>query len=312
MTNSTKPPPNAPPERNQHFVSAFYLHRFLATDLPPRTNQGLWCVDIENGTIDVAHPRDVASAEYLYEQEDPSSPLPRIEPLLNVVETRTAPVLAAIEEDVPPSDEVDLRQLSLYLALQVARTPTGRRYMKAHLDAQRAAAIVLPADAQTFPRPKDKVMAAFWDIARHLENTPDTPDAPLLHSLVSAVRDLEPKIARAYERRGWLPLQAPPGYSYATCDHPAAIFVHPGTSLEQAARGEGSTHIVFPQSPRNLLVICLDPRSCTAVDFHEGPHVDDVNDLMLYTADKHVFCASRPLAERMLQRIPEMRASRKG
>jgi hypothetical protein len=264
---------------------------------------------LDTKRIDTYSTKTVANVEHLYEQKDVSSPLPRIEPLLKLIEDRAAPVLKALEEETP-RDDVVLRYLSLYVAVQVLRTPLGRRFMQTHLDHERATGIVHPSEGRALPRPRDPVMAAFWDIARHLEANPDTPDAPLLHSLVGAVGDLEPKLAAAWPAGGWLFLQAPKGYAYTTSDQPAAIFAHPGTTLQEASSARGTAHVVFPQSPKNLLVICLNPRECTAVDVHEGLHVDVVNDLVIFSADRYVFASTRALAERAVQRAATVRAKR--
>jgi hypothetical protein len=78
-------------EIDQHFVSQFYLRNFLATDLPSGANRALWVADLDTKRIDTYSTKTVANVEHLYEQKDASSPLPRIEPLLKLIEDRAAP-----------------------------------------------------------------------------------------------------------------------------------------------------------------------------------------------------------------------------
>lgn len=299
------------PEIDQHYVSKFYLRKFIARDLPPGANRQLWVADLDTKRVETRSPTTISNLEYFYEQRDPSSPLPRIETVLKMVEDRVAPVLKALEAEAPP-DNLDLRPLCLFIALQVARTPLGRRTMEAQLERERAESTIHRPEGDAFPRPRDKLMAIFWDIARYLEANPNAPDAALLNTVVRAVRDFVPKLQRAAEKEGWLFLEAPEGYAYTTSDQPAVILAQEGTSFEDASAGRGTVHVVFPQSPKNLLVICLDPSRCAAPAVHAGLHVDKVNDLVLFSAETQVYCSTRALAERALWRAPDVRSYRKG
>lgn len=294
----------AAPERGQHFVPRFYLKKFLATDIPASANKELWVADLVTSEVRLRSPRSVAKRDYFYEEQKLNSSLPRIETMLKAVEDRAAKVLRATEAGFPPAAAIDVG-LHLYIALQVARTPQARQMMAAHVQTAGANHDHPPWDPT--PRPRDPLLAMFWDVARHLQQNPSSPDAPLLNTIVRAVRDLLPKLWRSET----LPFEAPAGFAYTTSDQPAMIYVHENACPEEAHAGRGTVHVLFPQSPKLLLIFCLDPGHCIAPNIHRGLFIDQVNDLVVLSAESQVFSSTRRLAERALERAEEIRTLRR-
>src|SRR5262249_5714099 len=117
---------------NQHFVPRFYLNAWV-DPTRPTLNRELWCVDLRYRSIRRASPRKVANHIDFNEYSSMVRGTRSLEDAYKFHEDETAPVLKAIGAGCSIRYDQHFEALMRFLALQIARTPTGREYMERHL-----------------------------------------------------------------------------------------------------------------------------------------------------------------------------------
>ncbi len=296
----------SPPEAEQHWAPRFYLAKFVAVDRPAKANKEVWVADLDAKRVYRRSPKSIAKAHHFYEQTDTTSTVPRIEPLMKLIEDEAAPVLRALDQ--PIAAKPNIFPLLMFIAMQIARTPLARRTMQYQLTRERTTPslapigvpLVAPGDVE------DPLLHRLLTLAHHLEANPTSPDAALLNTVLRPVRDLLPKLVKA----SWFHFDAPTGFEYVTSDHPAMLVTPQGTELKEASAGR-KLHAVFPLSPRSVFVGCLDNEQCETPALHVAPHVDRINRLVVFGAETQVYCSRRVIAETVLRVADSVRATRK-
>lgn len=118
---------------DQHFVSRFYLDAWVDPTLLPSMNRELWRVDLHYGDIRRASPRSVGYEPDHNEYRDKFQGTRSLEDAYKFHEDAAVLVLQAIGAGYGTVDDQQFEALMRFLALQIARTTTGREYMEQHL-----------------------------------------------------------------------------------------------------------------------------------------------------------------------------------
>jgi hypothetical protein len=118
---------------DQHFVSRFYLDAWVDPTRPTSANRELWRVDLHYGDIRRASPRSVGYQPDHNEYSDRFRGTRSLEGEYKFYEDEAVPVLQAIGAGCGTVNDQQFEALMRFLALQIARTPTGREYMEQHL-----------------------------------------------------------------------------------------------------------------------------------------------------------------------------------
>jgi hypothetical protein len=117
----------------QHFVPRLYLDAWVDPTLPTSANRGLWRVDLRHRDIQPASPRGVGFERDHNEYYDKSRGTRSLEDAYKFHEDAVVPMLKAIGAGRSTLNDHQLEALMRFLALQIARTPTGHEYMEQHL-----------------------------------------------------------------------------------------------------------------------------------------------------------------------------------
>lgn len=294
------------PEAEQHWAPRFYLAKFVAVDRPANANKEVWVADLDAKRVYRRSPMSIAKGRHFYEQTDPTSTVPRIEPLMKMIEDQAAPVFLALDD--PAGTKPNISPLLMFIAMQIARTPLARRTMKYRLELERADPSLTPV-TPPLESPDDvdeTLLRHLLVLAHHLEKNPQSPDAALLNTVIRPVRDLLPKLARA----NWFSFEAPNGFAFVTSDHPAMLVTAEGTPLSESAAGR-KLHVLFPLSPTGVMVGCLDGAGCDAPALHQAPAVNRVNRLSVLGAEHQVYCSRKVIADDVLRVADAVRAQRR-
>ena len=118
---------------DQHFVPRFYLDAWVDPTLPTSANRELWRLDLRYGNIRRASPRSVANQIDFNEYTDMLRGTRSLEDEYKLHEDAASPVLKAIRAGHNNPNDQQFQALMRFLALQVTRTPTGRKSMEQYL-----------------------------------------------------------------------------------------------------------------------------------------------------------------------------------
>ena len=120
-------------KQDQHYTPQFYLDAWVDPTLPRSMNRGLWRVDLHNRDIRRRSPSSVGYEINHNEYSDKLRGTRSLEKEYGCHETAAAPVLKVIGAGCGTVSDQQFETLMRFLALQIARTPTGREYMERHL-----------------------------------------------------------------------------------------------------------------------------------------------------------------------------------
>lgn len=115
-----------------HFVPQFYLNVFVDPNSRGHNTPYLWVADLQAGTVEQRSVKNVARITGFYDWKELGDKAPSIESIFSQIESRTATVIRKLRSGNFKLTEKERYHLSVFLGLQLARTP---RFRKAGQDA---------------------------------------------------------------------------------------------------------------------------------------------------------------------------------
>lgn len=110
-----------------HFLPQFYLDAFVDPSSRDSHNPFLWVVELQSKTLKRRAPKNVASITGFYDWRELKDIAPSIESIYSQIESRTARVMRKLWNGDLRLTAKDKYHLSIFLGLQLTRTPRFRR-----------------------------------------------------------------------------------------------------------------------------------------------------------------------------------------
>lgn len=235
--------------KKQHYVPRLYLESFA--------RRGHLCVfDKTTGKVFWSSLRDVASQRFFYELPEldrVAGVAQALEKFFHPFEQAAAAVLKSLRASLDGGDFVAITReqridLSLFLALQMLRTPESREHsVQLSLALHKEAFIVWLQD-------REPELAATARETFGLEMTEDEQIRTQARTLLDD--EQRDRIAEILYQHYWVVLENPFSSPFVTSDHPACnhgTLSHPVRSMQGLA--STGAEILFPLSPKYLLLI---------------------------------------------------------
>ena len=234
--------------KKEHYVPERYLEAFAQDDQ-------LYVFDKEAGKVFVSNIRDTASQRYYYDvpeldQETGVSQV--IEKFFHPFEGAAATVLNDLRSSLDEGSFVAVTKnqridLSLFLALQMLRTPEAReRFVQLTLALKKQEFLSWVRDRRS-DFPMDESM---FDLVMDEDHQLRT------HARAILDHDLRDRLAEIIYQHYWIVLENPFQMPFITSDHPACnhgTVAHPVRSMQGLA--SFGAEVLFPLSPTHLLLI---------------------------------------------------------
>ncbi len=118
--------------KKHHFVPQFYLNAFVDLNSRGHNTPYLWVADLQAGTVEQRSVKNVACITGFYDWKELGDRAPSIESIFSQIESRTAMIVRKLRNGDLKLTEKERYHLSIFLGLQLARTP---RFRKAGQDA---------------------------------------------------------------------------------------------------------------------------------------------------------------------------------
>jgi len=288
-----------------HFVPQFYLKGFVDPSSQDSRNPYLWIVDLQNGTVKRRGPENVANIAGFYQWEELGDGIPSVEKLLSQVESRAAPVISRLREDISsmfPMSMQDRLDVSFFLGCQLARTPSSRKLVENSMQVwgqdricelvqdeewlrQRLKGSVEDPSDDGSRLTAERIRRDFLEGRLVVRPRPD--------HVLGATLELAHKYAEMiFIEMYWLFLLVEREASLLTSDHP--VFTGKAQQMSSGGRRIPEHEIAFPISPSGLLLLHQYERLrvVEGIDALVGDRVDKVNHITLRNANRYVFCSS--------------------
>ncbi len=289
-----------------HFVPQFYLKGFVDPSSTRTRNPYLWVVDLQKRTVKRRAPKNVAKIAGYYDWEELGDGVPSVEILFSQLESMVAPLFSRLRSNDFRITLEDRLNLSLFLGIQVARTPFSRKIIENGIRSHAYAWVSeLIDDEDRFRALLEKSRVGIASgltpesIRRDLfeEKTlrlVPRPDSVLAGTLDIALRLSQVILVEAY----WMFLLAQGGSSFLTSDHPVSVGKAKQTEIGGIRTPE--LEIAFPISPscflwvrKNELCGAVEGVDSFEIESLEADKVKQFNQKMLNIVDRYVFCASK-------------------
>ena len=274
-----------------HFLPRFYLNAFVDPSSRDLRNPFLWVVELQSKILKQKAPKNVASITGFYDWRELKAIAPLIEPIYSQIESRTACVMRKLWNGDLGLTDKDKYHLSIFLGLQLTRTPRFRRasqdaMIKYVLD--RAENLV--GDEECLQKSLDKFNVE--DIKSFVKNrrfnVVPNPDHILQMTLKSGLA-----FSVLIFAMQWLFVIAREELRFFTSDVPVALLTPDAKPrrIDFDAYYNSELEISFPISPSCILLL-REQEFPENVAFAGDDVVNEINRRIFPVADKYVFCSS--------------------
>ncbi|MBM4432652.1 MAG: DUF4238 domain-containing protein [Chloroflexi bacterium] len=288
--------------KKHHFVPQFYLKAFVDPNSLGRNTPYLWVADLHGATVGQRSVKNVACITGFYDWKELGNRAPSIEPILSQIEGRTATIMSKLRNGDFKLTEKERYYLSIFLGLQLARTP---RFRKAGHDALVKYALEqansLVDDNQRLQKSLDEwnarnkqsdvllMSGGVRDFVKNKRfNIVPNPDY-ILGVTIKAGLELSELI---FLMR-WLFVLSAKEACFFTCDVPVALLTPDAKPRKVDFKGfqNPEIEISFPISPSCMLLLRNRdfPESSVSVG---DDVVNEINRRIFPVVDRYVFCSS--------------------
>jgi len=240
-----------------HFVPRFYLRHFA--DRKKRVR--MYARGAKKKRIVTSVNNAAVESGFYTIVDEMGDQSQRAEQLLSMIEGLAKAAIGRMLKGRFPPDIEDRSNLSLFLALQILRTPEHRRSYEATVDYSQK--VMLEGWTPGYARqrlkeegidPTDKAVAEIMDVV-------DNPDnyrfVPHQNEHINIMLDVAAKVAPVIAERSWLL-----GYSkraaFVTSDHPIVWRSEPNEMSKYMGVGVGNAEeVYFPLDRRHVLAMAL-------------------------------------------------------
>lgn len=289
--------------RNHHYVSQFYLRKFLDPNLQ---GEGLHVIDKINRRHFVSTPRRVAWERDFNRIDIPGQPIDEAEKLFAKIEGEVARVLKGIAENSTLPQKTDMEILIYFIALLYRRNPQIRSHIgncETTVIKQMARALFFsPERYESYrqqQRAAGKELPEYETMKQFVESEDYDIGCGHGHHLKYELKTIDDAVFPLLSRRKWSLFIAEKGASDFVCsDRPVALISigdppenpdHP-YNIGGPGLAHSNTELTIPLNRRMALVATFESDSYIATA--DEKIVANINARTIHSATRQIYCSN--------------------
>jgi len=289
----------------EHYVQRAYLEGFVdPSSVKKGRDSYVWVVDLKEKTVKARAPKNIAALPGYYDIRDERYKGPPLEQFYAEIESRTIPVIRRLRTEKLRITINERHDLATYIGLQFSRVP---RFREAAWNATQKnfdkSLRRLVTDDRTLKQKLDRYIALNPKSAISL-----TPE-----SVKTAIQERRFKIVRSRNSQDhfaalglWAGFEVAPlvfsmkwtlvhnetESKFFTSDNPVSLLTPDAKPPKTWREWKANVEIAFPVSPSRLLSVHSRSKSLSDITLTHRDVIEFINQCLIPTPDRYVFCSS--------------------